>query len=154
MVTIKDSELPRDWNIWLCIHCYFDLLTNQTRYKWRLTYKNKLAAGKLDCIGSILLGELSLGAGPHSLLPLQDAFLHLLEVMRRVGKRFAGDLALIIFSARPLTDLSPACVVQDFKISCVRGNVLAEGLLMRATSQASFNQCYNAQGTSLNMASN
>ena len=82
------------------------------------------------------------------------AFLHLLEAMRRVGKRFAGDLALISISARPLTDLSPACVVQDFKISCVRGNVLAEGLIMRATSQASFNQCYNAQGKSLNMASN
>ena len=126
MVTIKDSELPRDWNIWLCIHCYFDLLTNQTREKWRLTYKNKLAAGKLDCIGSILLGELSLGTGPHSLLPLQDAFLHLLEAMRRIGKRFAGDLALIIISARPLTDLSPACVVQNFlrarKRSCWRTN--------------------------------
>ena len=57
-----------------------------------------------------LLGNLG-----NSLLPLQDAFLHLLEAMRRVGKRFAGDLALIIISARPLTDLSPACVVQDFK---------------------------------------
>ena len=51
---------------------------------------------------------------------------------------------------RPLTGLR----CSRLQISCVRGNVLAEGLIMRATSQASFNQCYNAQGTSLNMASN
>ena len=57
---------------------------------------------------------------------------------RPVGERFAEGLALIIIiSARPLADLSPARVAPGLSLSRGQKNARAEELRMLAYSQAS-----------------
>lgn len=57
------------------------------------------------------------GTRPSLLAPL-DARFSARRRRKRVGKRFAGGLALIIIGAKPPPDLSPARVTQGLMLDC------------------------------------
>lgn len=57
------------------------------------------------------------GTRPSLLAPL-DARFSARGRRKRVGKRFAGGLALIIIGAKPPPDLSPARVTQGLMLDC------------------------------------